>query len=154
MPLQIRRPGAAEPEATTPFLNCGATANRPIGFHNCRYIDLGRRPVHTSLGFSKGYEGDEGPLNSHLVRPRRNGQCSKSISQGYSGAGCDRFSRFAATANSAWVSPDRISGSHHIYLHSEVSRPINIQPAGKDAKPYQIRQLRDMIREFGLKLED
>jgi predicted RNA binding protein YcfA (HicA-like mRNA interferase family) len=49
---------------------------------------------------------------------------------------------------------DRISGSHHIYLHPDVSRPINIQPAGKDAKPYQIRQLRDMIREFGLKLED
>lgn len=48
----------------------------------------------------------------------------------------------------------RISGSHHIYLHPDVSRPINIQPAGKDAKPYQIRQLRDMIREFGLKLED
>ena len=49
---------------------------------------------------------------------------------------------------------DRISGSHHIYLHPDVSRPINIQPVGKDAKPYQIRQLRDMIREFGLKLED
>ena len=48
---------------------------------------------------------------------------------------------------------DRVSGSHHIYLHANVSRPINIQPAGKDAKPYQIRQLRDMIREFGLKLE-
>jgi hypothetical protein len=36
----------------------------------------------------------------------------------------------------------------------DVSRPINIQPGGKDAKPYQIRQLRDIIREFGLKLED
>jgi len=49
---------------------------------------------------------------------------------------------------------DRISGSHHIYLHADVSRAISIQPVGKDAKPYQIRQLRDMIREFGLKLED
>jgi predicted RNA binding protein YcfA (HicA-like mRNA interferase family) len=49
---------------------------------------------------------------------------------------------------------DRISGSHHVYLHPDVSRPINIQPAGKDAKPYQIRQLRDIVREFGLKLED
>ena len=49
---------------------------------------------------------------------------------------------------------DRISGSHHIYLHPDVSRPVNIQPAAKEAKPYQIRQLRDMIREFGLKLED
>ena len=46
---------------------------------------------------------------------------------------------------------DRISGSHQ---HPDVSRPINIQPTGKDAKPYQIRQLRDMIREFGLKFED
>jgi predicted RNA binding protein YcfA (HicA-like mRNA interferase family) len=49
---------------------------------------------------------------------------------------------------------DRLSGSHHIYLHPDVSRPINIQPEGKDAKPYQIRQRRDIIREFGLKLED
>jgi predicted RNA binding protein YcfA (HicA-like mRNA interferase family) len=49
---------------------------------------------------------------------------------------------------------DRIAGSHHIYLHPQVLRPINIQPSGKDAKPYQIRQLRDIIREFGLKLED
>lgn len=44
----------------------------------------------------------------------------------------------------------RVSGSHHIYLHPKVPRPMNIQRAGKDAKPYQIRQLRDIIREFGL----
>ncbi len=47
----------------------------------------------------------------------------------------------------------RVSGSHHIYVHSNVTRPINIQPDGKDAKPYQVRQLRDIIEEFGLKLE-
>jgi len=49
---------------------------------------------------------------------------------------------------------DRVSGSHHIYLHPKVSRPLNVQPIGKDAKPYQMRQLRDMIEEFGLRLED
>ena len=48
----------------------------------------------------------------------------------------------------------RVSGSHHIYLHPKATRPINIQPKGKDAKPYQIRQLRDMIEEFRLTLED
>ena len=48
----------------------------------------------------------------------------------------------------------RVSGSHHIYVHPKGTRPINIQPRGKDAKPYQVRQLRDMIEEFGLKLED
>ncbi len=48
---------------------------------------------------------------------------------------------------------DRITGSHHIYLHPRVPRPLNIQPIGKDAKPYQVRQPRDMIKEFGLSLE-
>ena len=49
---------------------------------------------------------------------------------------------------------DRTSGSHRIYLHPRVSRPISIQPLGKDAKRYQFRQLRDMIEEFGLRLEN
>jgi predicted RNA binding protein YcfA (HicA-like mRNA interferase family) len=48
---------------------------------------------------------------------------------------------------------DRVSGSHHIYIHPKVPRPMNVQAAGKDAKPYQIRQLRDMIEEFRLRLE-
>lgn len=49
---------------------------------------------------------------------------------------------------------DRVSGSHHIYRHPKANRPLNVQPVGKDAKPYQIRQLRDMIEEFGLSLEE
>jgi len=47
---------------------------------------------------------------------------------------------------------DRTSGSHRIYVHPRVSRPLSVQPRGKDAKPYQMRQLRAMIEEFGLKL--
>ena len=49
---------------------------------------------------------------------------------------------------------NRISGSHHIYIRPRVSRPMNVQSVGKDAKPYQIRQLRDIIEEFGLRLEE
>jgi len=45
---------------------------------------------------------------------------------------------------------DRVSGSHHIYVHARVSRPISIQPDGKDTKRYQVRQVRDMIAEFEL----
>lgn len=48
----------------------------------------------------------------------------------------------------------RTSGSHCIYVHPKASRPLSIQPLGKDAKRYQIRQLRDIIKEFGLTLED
>jgi predicted RNA binding protein YcfA (HicA-like mRNA interferase family) len=47
---------------------------------------------------------------------------------------------------------NRVSGSHHIYVHARVPRPMNVQAVGKDAKPYQIRQLKDMIEQFGLRL--
>jgi predicted RNA binding protein YcfA (HicA-like mRNA interferase family) len=48
---------------------------------------------------------------------------------------------------------DRIGGSHRIYVHPKVSRPLSIQPIGKDAKRYQVRQIRDIIAEFDLRLE-
>ena len=34
----------------------------------------------------------------------------------------------------------RINGSHHIYRHIDVPRPLSIQPIGNMAKPYQIDQ--------------
>ncbi len=46
----------------------------------------------------------------------------------------------------------RVSGSHHIYLHPAVGRPFPVQPDGKDAKRYQIRQLRDIIQKHRLTL--
>ncbi len=44
----------------------------------------------------------------------------------------------------------RTSGSHHIFQHPAVPGNLNLQPSGKDAKPYQIRQLLDMIDSNGL----
>jgi predicted RNA binding protein YcfA (HicA-like mRNA interferase family) len=44
----------------------------------------------------------------------------------------------------------RTSGSHHIFQHPDVPGNINLQPSGKDAKPYQVRQLLDMIDANGL----
>jgi predicted RNA binding protein YcfA (HicA-like mRNA interferase family) len=44
----------------------------------------------------------------------------------------------------------RVKGSHHIYTHPQIDRPINLQPIGKDVKPYQLRQIRDIIAELGL----
>ena len=46
----------------------------------------------------------------------------------------------------------RVSGSHHIYVHPKVSLPVNIQPFGKEAKKYQVRQVSAIIREFKLEL--
>ena len=47
----------------------------------------------------------------------------------------------------------RISGSHHIYRHPKVPRPLSLQSRNRQAKPYQIAQFVDMVQEFGLKME-
>jgi predicted RNA binding protein YcfA (HicA-like mRNA interferase family) len=49
---------------------------------------------------------------------------------------------------------ERVTGSHHIYVHRGTGESISIQPKGKDAKTYQLRQVRDMIEELGLELDE
>ena len=44
----------------------------------------------------------------------------------------------------------RIKGDHFIYTKNDVEEIINIQPAGKMAKPYQVKQVRKVILQYGL----
>ncbi len=46
---------------------------------------------------------------------------------------------------------ERISGSHHIYDRPELSVPLNLQPAGKNAKPYQVKQVREALQDIGFR---
>lgn len=48
----------------------------------------------------------------------------------------------------------RQKGSHRIYRHATTGRMLNLQPDGKDAKAYQCDQLRAIIAEEGLQLDD
>ena len=47
----------------------------------------------------------------------------------------------------------RTTGSHRQYVHAKVPRPFPVQPDGKDAKPYQIREFLELIEEYGLYME-
>ena len=47
----------------------------------------------------------------------------------------------------------RVSGSHHIYSHSKVPRPLSLQPRQRQAKPYQISQFLEMVAEYALTIE-
>ena len=47
----------------------------------------------------------------------------------------------------------RIKGDHHIYFRRGVQEIINIQPRGFDAKPYQVKQVRDLILKYKLELK-
>jgi predicted RNA binding protein YcfA (HicA-like mRNA interferase family) len=49
---------------------------------------------------------------------------------------------------------DRMNGSHAIYKHPLVPRPFPIQPEGKDAKRYQVRDLLELVEQYGLILDE
>ena len=44
----------------------------------------------------------------------------------------------------------RIKGDHFIYWKSGVDEIINIQPNGNKAKPYQVKQIRNIILKYEL----
>ena len=46
----------------------------------------------------------------------------------------------------------RSRGSHRCFHHPDCPRLLVIQPKGSDAKGYQVRELLDMIEEYGLTL--
>ncbi len=47
----------------------------------------------------------------------------------------------------------RMSGSHHIFVHRDISELVNLQSVRSDAKPYQIRQFLRLVERHNLQLE-
>lgn len=48
----------------------------------------------------------------------------------------------------------RIKGSHHIFHRMDIPEILNFQPKGHQAKPYQVKQLREIITKHRLFDED
>lgn len=48
----------------------------------------------------------------------------------------------------------RINGSHHIYYKEGITEILNLQPDGNKAKPYQVKQVRELILKYSLEAED
>ena len=49
---------------------------------------------------------------------------------------------------------ERIKGSHHIFTRVGVDEIINIQPKQGKAKPYQVKQVRNIILKYNLEIEN
>ncbi|HSB73925.1 MAG TPA: type II toxin-antitoxin system HicA family toxin [Candidatus Methylomirabilis sp.] len=47
---------------------------------------------------------------------------------------------------------ERIEGSHHILTHPDISELLNLQEVKGEVKPYQVRQLLDLIERHNLAL--
>ena len=43
---------------------------------------------------------------------------------------------------------ERVKGNHHLYRKPEVYEKINIQKDGNKAKPYQIKQVRNILLKY------
>ena len=65
-----------------------------------------------------------------------------------------RFSEVVACAEAFGFRLDRVSGSHHIFVHPDVPELVNLQDVKGKAKPYQIKQLLQTIEAYDLRMED
>jgi HicA toxin of bacterial toxin-antitoxin, len=45
---------------------------------------------------------------------------------------------------------ERIRGSHHIFTKEGVEEILNLQPKGRQAKPYQVKQVRAVLLRYRL----
>ena len=44
----------------------------------------------------------------------------------------------------------RVKGDHYIYRKAGIPEIVNIQPIGNKAKPYQIKQIRNLFLKYGI----
>jgi hypothetical protein len=49
---------------------------------------------------------------------------------------------------------ERIKGDHHIFTKDGVDEILNLQPKDGKAKPYQVKQVRDVILRYELRIGD
>ena len=78
----------------------------------------------------------------------------KLIQKLLSGSKDIRFSDAQSAIEAFGFHLDRVSGSHHIYIHPEVKELINLQDVNGKAKPYQIKQFLEIVERYNLELED
>jgi hypothetical protein len=48
----------------------------------------------------------------------------------------------------------QIRGSHHLFEHPRVPYVLNLQPLGRQAKAYQVRQFLQYVEQYNLRMED
>ena len=48
---------------------------------------------------------------------------------------------------------DRTAGSHRQYVHPALQRAFPVQPSGKDAKRYQVREFLELVERYALHMD-
>ncbi len=63
-----------------------------------------------------------------------------------------RFDEACTLARAFGFHLSRVSGSHHIFARQGVRELVNLQEVGGKAKPYQVKQLLDLVERYNLSL--
>ncbi len=61
-----------------------------------------------------------------------------------------KFNDFLRLVNCFGFKLDRVSGSHHIFKHSDICDIINLQNVKGEVKPYQVKQFLKIIENNNL----
>jgi predicted RNA binding protein YcfA (HicA-like mRNA interferase family) len=64
-----------------------------------------------------------------------------------------RFKEAVRLAEAFGFRMDRISGSHHIFVHPEIPELLNLQNVAGKTKPYQMKQLIKIVEKHNLRME-
>lgn len=64
-----------------------------------------------------------------------------------------RFSEAIALTKAFGFRLSRTKGSHHIFVHPRLRELVNLQEVDGKAKPYQVRQLLEIVERYNLELE-
>ncbi|MEK6804847.1 MAG: type II toxin-antitoxin system HicA family toxin [Nitrospirota bacterium] len=78
----------------------------------------------------------------------------KLLARALSGSKNLRFSEVVLLAAAFGFRASRVKGSHHIFVHPNVRELVNLQEVGGKAKPYQVKQLMELVEKYNLALRD
>jgi predicted RNA binding protein YcfA (HicA-like mRNA interferase family) len=81
-------------------------------------------------------------------------QKQRLLQKARSGSRNIRFDDAVRLAEAFGFQESRVSGSHHIFVHKDVRELLNLQDVKGKAKPYQIRQLLQLVDRYNLKIEE
>lgn len=65
-----------------------------------------------------------------------------------------RFEEFISLVEGFGFTLTRVRGSHHIFEHRAVPELLNLQNHKGQVKPYQVRQLLQLVEQYQLRLEE
>lgn len=76
------------------------------------------------------------------------------LQKALSGSRNIRFADMVTLAQAFGFRLSRTKGSHHIFTHPNIPELLNLQNVHGQAKPYQIKQLLNLVERYNLKLKE